>query len=313
MLRTALACCALIACKGAPEEDMRVPAQAPVTSEPADAEVPDAPSPPCFAIPFTADAESAGIRRLAHRVPPATKAPAKKRDAVKLVVGKPTIIPGLKPWKPAPLGMREPPPPRPPLSVVEVIGAEALVAMAKFPNDKVSLVAPAHLEGAVVAITGGTRVTLAIGDSGAATLARYREHYVKPRLAETPREGDRKVQLEPLAVMLDDVDGDGTPEQIAFSLATLWKGDTGRPQLEVGILWATGELAYARVDFNGADVRVHHLVPPTLSGGTLQLVSAAGAQFVLDGKTLTKLPAVAGDQRCLQTSATEPAVIRAAP
>jgi hypothetical protein len=321
MLRTALACCALLACKGSPPEDERAPAQAPmVPPEPADAGF-DAPSAPCYAIPFKAEAERAGIRRLAHRVPPSsTTKPPTVRGVVKLVVGKQTVVPRLRP-SPVDAQHGGEHAPRPQVRVPAVANADGLIVRSDAPTDKVTVNALAYLEGAVVEVAGDGFALVAIGDAGIATLARYREHYVKPRLAAIPSEGADTVQFTPLAIMLDDLDGDGVPEQVSFSRVgfqprTPTQGTKAvDSEVELGVLWSTGEFASVRICCDPFDVSRHYVVPPTLSGGNVLLVATTGDRIVLDGKNLTRLPAdpVTGENRCLQTSTTEPATIIASP
>lgn len=310
MLRTALACCALIACKGgAPDEDKRAPAPAPIApTEPADAAPPDAPSAPCFALPLDADGERAGLRFLAHRVPPATTTkPPKLRDVVKLAVGKSTVIPGLV--DPKDLSR--------PIYVPEVSHAEGLLAGSPSAAAR-KVIAPQHLEGAVLEVYGVRLVTLAIGDAGMATLARYREHYIKPRIAASPVEANYVLRLAPLAILLDDLDGDGALEQISFTRVVLFplrpSLETRDVELEVGVLWSTGELAFVRLGYDGLRVPAYYVVPPTLSGGAVLLLSMDGQRIALDGKTLTKLPASGLFAKvCVQTSTTEPAQLAGRP
>ena len=144
MLRAALTCCALIACNGgAPDEDKRAPAPAPLAlAEPTDAAPPDAPSAPCFALPFTADAERAGIRRLAHRPTMWPRGNATPTGVAVLTVDRPTELHGLHPASPSE-----------PIRVPD-IGVGAVASMAKVQGGKIRVTAPAFLDGSVLEITG---------------------------------------------------------------------------------------------------------------------------------------------------------------
>lgn len=322
-MRIAIACCALVACKGSERnEDQRKPAQAPVAPEaPADAAVPDAAVAPCFQLPFDMAAEKAGIRRLAHR---ASQAPARAKPppgVVLLPVGIKTVVPALKG--------------REALGVPE-IGADALVSMATFEKDVVRLTAPAHLEGAVIAMTGAAitargagpkkSVLVAIGESGLATLARYRADYVKPRIAKSPTDGGDTIdELYPQAIFHDDIDGDGTVELVAYSALGFAQRGTGAGlqlmrgnEYEVGVLWSDGSFAFGSVCCGLDASPVVFLAPPSLSGGAPLLFTLTGDRFALRPKALEKLPPETGGKMtgprasapkpmCLQTSASEPA------
>jgi len=309
LLRTALACCALVACKGSERsEDQRAPAQAPIAPPVvADAAPPDAPGAKCFAVPFDASAEQAGIRRLAHDArQPLPLLRERVKGVTKLASGVPTRVPGLKPSKEGE-----------PLRVPD-LGADALVTMAKIKGTQVELTAPPHLSGAVFEITGQTSALVAVGDLGLVTLVRYRNDYVKARIAKAPKTGADAVDgVEPIAVFYADLDGDGIAELISYSVVfspspSPPPGRSGLAMLrasvmELGVLWKSGEIAFARMCCETTPFALF-LAPPTLSGGRPLVFALNGDRFAVDPKGITALLRVSpSGALCLQTSATEPA------
>lgn len=308
-MRMLAAAATLVACKGnkAPPEDKRAPAQAPVALA-SDAAI-DAPAPsgPCFTLPFGMDAERAGIRRVAHRTAVEWAAPrenVKVDDAIVLPPGKPTLVKGLRAYTAQAL-------------VVPSIGADALVATAKIDKEKVTLTAPPHLEGAMIAVQGSDYklARTVIGERGRRGLELYAGNYVLARLLADPlHDGLPLAKLMPVAVIADDLDADGAIDLVALSSATARLPETGghrKPELppyELGVLWKQSEkIAFAPLP----STDVLYVVPPALSGGKPLIVSQGGARIAIEGDKLVKLPTqYFDDGACLQTSATEPASFR---
>lgn len=295
-MQRALVCAVLVACKGkTPPEDKRSPAQAPVVV--ADAAVPDAPSGPCFALPFGMDAERAGIRKLTIRaivpMPRVTKLPG----VTKLVVGKPTRVPGLQPPKDG-AALRVPD-----------IGADALVTMAKLTPGGVDLIAPPHTSSAVLRVEGETSALVAVGDEGLVSLIRYRDDYVPTRKVAGKDAGEITT-IEPLAIFAADLATEPPLGLVSYSAVS----DGARTHLEVGVLWhpsgsPTPQVGYAPLRDTSLPL---YVVPPTLSGGAPLLVGADGTRIVVENMTLRLLAVPPGGApACLQTSTTQPAQFRA--
>jgi hypothetical protein len=294
----------LAACKGKGDKPESVPLTPPVspadaaTSATVDAATPSSSSASCFTIPFDGSAETAGIRRLAHRIPPLANAAQRVGNVVVLPVDKRAPVPGLQA------------PDNEPLRTFG-LGADALATMAQVDpkNPKnVTTVAPAHLEGAVMHVRGATSVLVAVGDAGVATLARYREHYVKRRIADKSAPISA---LEPYAIIYDDLDADGTLELISFSRTTPARDPS---MVELGVLFSTGEIGFAPICCGDSVLGVW-VVPPTLSGGKTLLFDLVGDRVTVGNKQVETLPRtqVGGGGVCLQTSATKPAELAPRP
>lgn len=318
MQRAAFACCALacgsfalVACKGSsspPPEDKRAPAQAPIAplDEIADASPPDAPSLPCYAVPPDPDAERAGIRRLTHRAggTPLPRPSSPQRDVTVLKPGSPTLVRGLAPASDGTL------------SVAPGIGADAVTMMARIDKQKVTLTAPAHLDGAVLGIRGATSAILAIGPQGVALLAKYRSDYVTPRKRDRGRRPEVVAELWPLAIVRDDLDGDGTLELISYSEVRyeIGTGDTITPIVELGVLWGTGAISSFELCCESQLESTVYLAPLTHGGGKPMLFTLDGLRYTVGGGALNELPSTrpeAGQAACLQTSENDPGVLRA--
>ena len=281
------------ACKGSDRHE------APPPATPRDAPAANTqdapPSPlaePCFAIPLDADAEKAGIRRLAHRIPPAGAAAPRPRDVVVLPIGTRAPVPGLRRAGEEPLNAFG-------------LGADALAAMAKDDSKQVTTVAPAHLEGAVIRLRGATSVLVAVGDAGASTLTRYRDDYAKRRIAAS---GGKVTAVEPFALIYDDVDSDGALDLVSFSQT---KPSEREPTtLELGVLFSSGGIGFGRICC-ATSVRDLFVVPPTLSGGKTMIFDLAGDRLLVGDRRVEMLavPSVGEDRgdMCLQTSATNSA------
>jgi len=328
-MKRALVCVFLLACKGSSAPDKRAPD--PTTPAPVPV-APTAESSPCYSFPFGIDAERAGIRRLAHRptnLPSVTVDRKATRDptfeqTIELAPGVPTTIDVL-PRKGGP-----------PFSVPG-IGADAMVATAKVTGTSVTVTAPAHLDGAVVEITGETFVRAEIGENGRRALDLYQTRYVLKRYADAEgryHRGHKLTALWPVAIIADDVDGDGKPELVALSRVDVQMPESDRPidipgPYDLAIIWLDSE-EYTHA-WLPSDATIY-VVPPGLSGSKPMFVSLDRVTSVrgmtsleltriaLEGRTLVQLdrsdemeaePIDDGlgprDPRCLQTSSSKPA------